>query len=88
MNVSFEPSDWNTGRANDVIALLKTFPKGSKFYLPADKLWRVNKSKVEYKLLDELYALHTKRYDEPKYENDYDADKWLDDTFGEEKVIV
>jgi len=77
--IKFTSEDWSSGKSRDIIDYLKTFPKGSKFYNPIEKEWKINKQKAGSELVYGIYERQEKEYN--KQEDDFDTDKWLNDTF-------
>lgn len=88
--VQFTPVDWDNGSARAIMEYLKSLPKGSKSYIPTEKEWRVDKKKAP-EALKEVFAINQRciqEFNKPD-PNDFDVDKWLDDTFGEkEKATI
>jgi hypothetical protein len=83
--IKFVTEDWTSGRARICIAFVKTFPKGSKFYFPNKKQWRIDTRFAGRDNVDKLFAMQNTEF-EPK--DDFDTQQWLDDKFGPEKKEV
>lgn len=84
--VQFTPIDWDSGAAKAIMEYLKSLPTGSKSYIPTMKEWRVDKKKAP-DALKEVFRInqeYIKKMNEPD-PDDFDAKKWLDETFGEKK---
>lgn len=84
--IQFTSVDWDNGTAKAVMEYLKALPKGSKSYIPTAKEWRVDKTKA-LDALKEVFAINQRHILEASKPDpdDFDAEKWLDDTFGEKK---
>lgn len=83
--VKLHTQDWVGGKANTVIGFIKALPKNSRFYNGFYKEWRINKYMVEPSDIEQLFAYNMIE-EEPK--DNFDAEKWKDDTFGKKEELI
>lgn len=61
IHIQFTSIDWDNGTAKEVIAYLKSLPKGCKSYLPNVKEWRLDKKKAPPEALQEIFRINNEK---------------------------